>query len=88
MSNPNHLSAPDPSQPDRRDQPYTPLDIITRFIAEAVAIGDLDDPSTLSHITGDLSTLPPRLREFIQKSLREQEQAGYDTPPPPPDAPQ
>jgi len=79
MSNHEQFSEPDHSQPDQPDQPYRHLDVITKLLAEAIALGDLDDPSTMSHITGDLSTLPPVLREFILKSL--QEQADNDTPP-------
>ncbi len=91
MSNHEQLNEPDPNQPDQIDQPYRRLDVITRLAAEAIALGDRDPSAPLP--TGDLSTLPPRLREFILKSLQEQEQANTGTPPPPdmpptPDTPQ
>jgi len=85
MSTPNHLSEPDPSQPNQIDQPYSQLDFFTRWIANAIASGARDPSKPVP--SGDLSTLPPALREFIQKSLQEEEQADNGTPPQP-DTPQ
>ena len=93
MSNPNHLSEPEPSQPD---QPNEALYIARMALVETInshtqvllrhahplirlaAALDVEPPLP----TGDLSTLPPRLREFVQKSLQEEEQAINGTPPP------
>ena len=81
MSNHEQLSEPEPGQPNQIDQPYSQLDVITRFVAEAIALGDRDPSTPIP--PGDGSTLPPPLREMVQKWLREQEQANNGTPPPP-----
>jgi len=82
MSDPEQHNEPEAGQPD---QPYNQLDILTRWIAELVATGDLDPTTPIP--TGDGSTLPPGLREMVQKWLQEQEKANNSTSPPP-DTPQ
>ena len=96
MSNHDHLSEPDPRQPDRpNDELYIARMALVETInshtqtllrhahplikigAELIAI-DREPPFP----TGDLSTLPPGLREFVQKSLQEEEQEINGTPPP------
>jgi hypothetical protein len=88
MTNHEHLGESDPVHPD---PPYNLLSHRTKLIAELIALGDVDDPSIFDDITGDLSTLPPELREFVLKSLQEalqeQDQANNGTPLPP-DTPQ
>ena len=83
MSDQEQRSEPDPNQPDQIDQPYMQLDFYTRWIANAIATGERD-PSRPIPQPGDLSMLPPALRELVlqsrQEALQEQEQADNDTP--------
>jgi hypothetical protein len=84
MSDPNQNIEPDPNQPNQIDQPYIQVDFFTRWIANAIASGARDPLKPIP--SGDLSTLPPELREFVLKSLQEEKQsndgASPDTAPP------
>lgn len=82
MSNYEQPGELESSQPD---PPFDQLHPLAKIVAELIATSQLD-PSTI-RATGDLSTLPPRLQEFIRKSRQEQEQIINDMMSPPPEAP-